>query len=115
MRKFQRHYLKFATICIALIASIYIADASSYDIYRISLTEIESLTNGEWPDPGCQRLHINNCHEGGLGSISCSIDASVHACIGGMGGGCSVTCSTGYSACCGLECKCLPNSSFIGL
>lgn len=46
------------------------------------------------------------CHNGGEGSISCSIDAGVEIKIGGVSAGCSVSCTDGYYACCSLRCTC---------
>ena len=57
---------------------------------------------------GCKKIHPNGCHSGGPGAISCGIDDSYHACIGRMGGNCTVSCQKGYYSCCGVDCKCLP-------
>lgn len=54
------------------------------------------------------------CHSGGPGSTSCSAEAGT---LGG-GGSCSVTCSTGYYACCDdtkNECKCVKIVSASGI
>ena len=48
------------------------------------------------------------CHSGGVGSTACSADSGT---LSG-GGGCGVTCGTGYHACCDdtkNECRCIGN------
>lgn len=61
---------------------------------QIVLDDVESLASGE-------------CINGGEGAVACS--SSGGGTIAGFGGsaGCSVTCSTGYYACCGLTCNCV--------
>jgi hypothetical protein len=54
-----------------------------------------------------------SCKSGGPGSTSCTLNVSGG--IAGSGGAfsCSVTCGTGYYACCSLvslNCRCKPNS-----
>lgn len=63
---------------------------------QIVLDDVESLASGE-------------CINGGEGAVSCA--SSGGGTIAGFGGsaGCSVTCSTGYYACCGLTCNCVKN------
>lgn len=47
----------------------------------------------------------SDCHNGGPGATNCSIDAGIS-----MGASlttaCSVTCGSGFYACCGLRCFC---------
>ena len=47
------------------------------------------------------------CYAGGTGSSSCSIDAGVTIAGYGVAGGCSVSCNSGYYACCSLRCVCV--------
>lgn len=57
----------------------------------------------------CTKKHENGCHNGGYTSIACSIDNSYYPCIGVVGGACSISCREGSYACCGKECRCIPN------
>lgn len=54
------------------------------------LERIEVLADEE----RCSAKHKNNCHGAGEGSISCTIDKSYYACIGGYGVGCTINCSS---------------------
>jgi hypothetical protein len=64
----------------------------------------ESLTDPTFPDIfgltcGCALNGSNTpCKDGGTGSTECSISDSTYA--GVSGGGCSVSCGSGYYACC---------------
>lgn len=50
------------------------------------------------------------CYSGGPGASYCHVNSGVN--IGdGVTGGCSVTCTAGYYACCGIKCECKPNMS----
>ena len=73
---------------------------------ELTVETIEALADDD--EKQCQGPHLNGCHAGGLLATSCSIDASFHACIGGLGGGCSISCNSAGYACCGFECKCIP-------
>lgn len=57
----------------------------------------------------CTKKHKNGCHNGGPYSTKCSIDNSYYPCLGAIGGGCEITCRKGAYACCGKECRCVPN------
>jgi hypothetical protein len=46
------------------------------------------------------------CYNGGIGSLSCSIDAGIEIASCGVSGACSVSCEDGYYACCGIRCTC---------
>lgn len=61
---------------------------------QIVLYDVESLASSE-------------CINGGEGSISCS--SSGGGTVAGFGGsaGCSVSCGSGYYACCGVTCNCV--------
>lgn len=75
----------------------------SHKAADVELSEIEVLSQQEQ----CDVPHKFGCHGGGYGAVSCSIDANLHICIGGIGGGCSVSCGGTTYACCGLSCKCI--------
>lgn len=61
----------------------------------VTISQIETLSKSETPE----------CHSGGIGAISCSISAGIQFDLG-VSGGCSVTCISGYYACCNLRCEC---------
>ncbi len=46
------------------------------------------------------------CYNGGIGSTQCSIDGGITIAGFGVSAACSVTCGSGYYACCGLRCVC---------
>lgn len=46
------------------------------------------------------------CHSGGSGSNSCSIDGGITIAGYGVSTACSVSCNSGYYACCGIRCTC---------
>jgi hypothetical protein len=48
----------------------------------------------------------NYCWSGGPGSNACSIDAGIDIMGFGVSAACSVSCDSGYYACCGLRCTC---------
>lgn len=75
----------------------------SFSYANTSIETIEALANEE----GCPTKHKNDCHSGGPYSSECTIGASFHVCIGGVGGNCSIACREGAYACCGLDCKCI--------
>lgn len=72
----------------------------------VELSEIEVLSQEEQ----CTAKHKLGCHAGRYDATSCQIGASFHACIGGTGGGCSISCGGSTYACCGLDCKCKDRS-----
>lgn len=49
---------------------------------------------------------VHHCYTGGRGSSQCSIDAGIDF-GAGASVACSVTCTEGYYACCGLTCECV--------
>lgn len=51
----------------------------------------------------------SECYSGGPGTSTCEIPAGIDI-NGETTVGCSVTCSDGYYACCGLTCKCMPEA-----
>ncbi len=48
------------------------------------------------------------CHNGGPGSIHCSITGGISILSYGITNGCEVTCIEGYYSCCSLRCLCVP-------
>lgn len=63
----------------------------------LALINVEALANEE---------SSSFCYAGGVGSTQCSIDAGIEILGVGVAGGCSVSCSGGYYACCSLRCTC---------
>ncbi len=51
---------------------------------------------------------VHHCYNGGVGAISCSIDAGIDVFGFGLSSKCEVSCSAGFYACCGLRCICIP-------
>ncbi|MDE6340473.1 MAG: hypothetical protein K2K97_11920, partial [Muribaculaceae bacterium] len=74
MKRFQTLFLVMVAFSAAF-AQWTINQADS--LSQITLEEIEVLSE---PERECDKHHPNNCHSGGPGSVSCSIDASMHAC-----------------------------------
>ncbi|GAB6008827.1 NVEALA domain-containing protein [Dysgonomonas reticulitermitis] len=70
----------------------------------LALANVEALAQSE----------TNNnpyCHNGGVGATSCAISSGITIVIlGGVTKGCTVTCITGYYACCSIRCTCVSNS-----
>ena len=73
---------------------------SDANLSDLALANVEALANGE----------SSYCYAGGVGSTSCSIDAGIEILGVGVAGGCSVSCNSGYYACCSLRCTCIKNS-----
>lgn len=76
----------------------------------MALKNVLALADGEDvedPDPGEDDGDSPFCYSGGPGSNSCSIDAGIEILGVGVAGGCSVSCNSGYYACCSLRCTCI--------
>lgn len=50
------------------------------------------------------------CYNGGPGSSSCTIDGGIDIAGFGVSAACSVSCNSGYYACCTLRCTCVKES-----
>lgn len=99
----MKKFILLSSVILCLTISISLIKNPMYAVEsEIMLSEVEAITNMEF----CWAKHLNGCHAGGRDASSCSIDATFHVCIGGVGGGCSVTCTNGTYACCGLNCEC---------
>lgn len=118
----QFQIVAFAVIVIAVTAfNVYTALDSNHS-YDLSMTTIDAMSEssggnsgegdieGEGGDIGGESGSsgglLSYCHNGGRGSVSCSIDAGVEIKGVGVSAGCSVSCKDGYYACCSLRCKC---------
>lgn len=47
------------------------------------------------------------CYNGGPGANQCSIEAGITIVGNGVSANCSVSCNSGYYACCGIRCICV--------
>ena len=86
---------------------------SAYNVYHskntdrnlvLSLTNIEKLAYGE--NSSGDSAYNPYCHNGGLGADSCSIGGGVDIAGYGVSLECSVSCNSGFYACCGIRCTC---------
>jgi len=103
--------------CAALVAAgigLNIQNAlSDYGIGQDSLSLVAKPGSGTNSNSNSNSNSNTNgkpfCYNGGPGSSSCSIDAGISISGYGMTGGCSVSCQSGYYACCTLRCTCVKN------
>lgn len=95
-RTFALVVLFFATL------NVFIVNGNKIGIEHFGLSQVEVMANTE---EGEEELNPF-CHSGGKGSSQCSIDAGTEILGYGVSMGCSVTCNSGYYACCGLRCTC---------
>ena len=84
--------VKFILFCIPF----RVITANSNAILSIN---VEALTKDPEEKP---------CFNGGPGATQCSISAGITLKLG-VTAGCSVTCSSGYYACCSYHCTCVKN------
>ena len=68
----------------------------------ITLANIEALTASPEDSEPFNPL----CYNGGVGSLSCSIGTGIEISTFGISLECSVSCDSGYYACCGIRCTC---------
>ena len=92
----------FATLAVATVFNLGYIAYGKYNAMsqadKLVFDNIEALSGGEDYNP--------YCHNGGPGSISCSIEGGINVAGYGVSAKCSVSCSSGYYACCGLRCTC---------
>lgn len=91
-----------AVLLVAASATTYVYSKNASDgIAYIVQNNIETLSSDD--------MDGSSCFAGGPRAVSCSLGAGVG--IGGATGdaSCTVTCSDGYYACCGVGCKCIKN------
>lgn len=86
--------LFFATL------NVFVANSNKVYLEIFSLDEVEALANNE------DEPYNPYCYNGGTGSLQCSIDAGITIFGFGISTACSVTCDSGYYACCGIRCTC---------
>lgn len=97
---------KIIILAVALLSGIAFSMRSVNQTPKVlTMERTETLSDNE-EIPNCKETHENGCHTGGPGKTECSIGDNFYACIGGVGGDCSIECREGY-ACCGLSCKCV--------
>lgn len=97
----MKNYLKLIclTACIA-ISGWYMKgkiNSSPTAWIALPLDNVVSLTNAE----------SSGCYSGGYGASSCSINAGTDIVGFGVSAGCSVSCISGYYACCNINCACI--------
>lgn len=88
------------TLFTLLSCNVFLMSKSNTEItvqQLITLDQIEEPSNDEHEG--------RECHSGGRGAVSCDINAGIKFDIG-LSGGCSVTCGSGYYACCNFYCEC---------
>lgn len=82
--------------------NLFVAVARQQSLYNnepFTLNNVETLNRSESDD---------DCIAGGQGSSSCSIEGGIEIVGNGVTVGCSVSCNSGYYACCGLtSCDCV--------
>jgi len=98
----KRIYYFVVALCVANL-SLYAMDRVSWNDYYLS--EISDFFE-EGEEEEYAMFAAMNCFSGGPGTSHCSIDGGID--VGdGISSGCSVTCKSGYYACCGVGCKCV--------
>lgn len=90
---------KLFSLCTCICISISAFwGVSNYGTIQMALTNVEILSDSEGSS--------NICVSGGKGATACSITAGTTVVGVGLSGGCSVSCDSGYYACCGINCTC---------
>lgn len=85
------------TIMILAISSLIKSNLSQTSIF---VENVELLTTPE----------AETCYAGGPGATECSISAGIEIAGVGVSVGCSVSCGSGYYACCSIKCRCIYGS-----
>lgn len=102
--------MKKIIICTATLFSMaigYLNNSSKQEENALLLTSVEALSaEGDAASSGNFNPY---CYNGGTGSTSCSIEGGITILGYGVSAGCSVSCGSGYYACCGLKCTCKKN------
>jgi len=102
----MKKFIKFAFVAaIAAVAGYNVYHSKNADRNLVfSLTNIEELAYGESSsgDSGYNPI----CHNGGFGANSCSIGGGIDIAGYGVSLECSVSCNSGFYACCGIRCTC---------
>ena len=97
----------FAVVVIAIAALNVRTVLNSNRPYDLNMTTIAAISGEDDSDDGESSGGGGGfCYSGGVGSGSCSIDAGTDILGSGISGGCSVSCNSGYYACCSLRCVC---------
>lgn len=91
-----------AFLCLANVAIFAYGESETGNVGNDSIAAVDSLAV-----PSDSLPPVTECLAGGPGSNYCIVPAGVDI-NGGVTGGCSVTCSEGYYACCGIRCICKP-------
>lgn len=78
----------------------------TYDAYaKVSESDL-LLANAEALADETKEGGDRSCVSGGWHSTSCSIEKGTTIVNVGISTGCSVSCESGYYACCGIKCTC---------
>jgi hypothetical protein len=90
-----------------IFGSIAVLAITALTAFNVSInTQEDGLSNISLNDVEALAGESGYCENGGKGSTSCSIAAGVEIAGGGVTSGCSVSCTSGYYACCTLRCVC---------
>lgn len=97
--KFSKRTFALVVLFIATL-NVFIVNGNKIGIEHFGLSQVEVMAETE------DEPYNPYCHSGGKNSSQCSIDAGITILGFGVSIGCSVTCNSGYYACCGLRCTC---------
>ena len=88
----------FIAIVVLVMATLISALVNFVETKPSSMTllNVEAISSDENPF----------CYNGGEGSSGCSISGGITILSYGVSAQCSVTCNSGYYACCGVRCTC---------
>lgn len=100
----KKNFLKVFVSMVVVGFSTY-AGYKTYDDYTkvneadLLIADVETFANND-------EAWNPYCYSGGKGSNSCSIDGGITIAGYGVSTACSVSCNSGYYACCGIRCTC---------
>ncbi len=80
------------SVCFVMVFAQYVGNKPS----SMTLLNVEAISADENPF----------CYNGGVGASQCSIEGGITILNFGVSANCSVTCNSGYYACCGIRCTC---------
>lgn len=92
-------HLYFMAVLLAAVNIYMFTGKEEQRTRAYGIFDVEALSNSE--------NDKKYCHSGGIAASQCSIEGGISL-DAGISGGCSVTCNSGYYACCDLHCTCEP-------
>ena len=102
-------FKSLAIIAVVAIAGYNVSQSKvSNQASDMSLADVELLAYGE-NSSGNDTSYNPYCLHGGVGAAACSIAGGIEILGYVASVDCSVTCNSGYYACCGIRCTCKPN------